>query len=542
MNIFNVFRPKWKYGDSQVRLAAVGKLTNQGRLAKIALTDQDNDVRLSAVNRITEQTLLATIAKENGFRDCGLAAVMKLTDQKLLSNVAKENSSYINPVCVAAIERITDQGQLADIYMNAKDDELRMAAIRKISDQSFLADVAKIYRNKIIFETILAKLTDQKLLTDVAVMTEFGETCLEVVMHLTSISERLLAQKIIDIANTDHIVACHKDKLIAAIEKINHQDLLKDLALNGKNIKMRVVAAESITDNALLSELARNAKCDVVRMAAVRNINDQALLANIARDNEDFGIPNTVAKLIKDQVLLTDLAWNAKSVDVRVAAADKLADRALAQKLFCDVAMNVSYGSIAVNKITDQTLLSDLALNAKSLDVRVAAAKNLDDQTLAQKVFGEFAMNSGSRDESKAVLEKITNQTVLADLAQNANAIFVRLAAIDKLTDEGLCQRLLAHIAISEPLYKSIGPEFGDDGFSIPGSSVMAPAIGYEVLSKVTNQEQIGYIAKNAKHLDMRIAAVRNITEYNILDDLVKNADCTEVHQLAENRLANFDV
>ena len=546
MNIFNIFRPKWKYGESQVRLAAVGKLTNQGRLAKIALTDKDNEVRLLAVYRITDQTRLATIAIENGFGDSGLAAVMKLTDQKLLSNVAKKNSFYINPVRLAAIEKITDQGQLADIYMNTRNDELLLATIRKISDQSLLADIAKVYKSEIIFEAILAKLTDQKLLTDVAVMTEFGETCLEVVMRLTSISEHVLAQRIIDIANSDHIVACHLEKLLAAFEKITDQKLLAHLAVNAKNIKVRKAAANTITDQTLLPDIARNAKNDVVRMAAVNKITDQVLLADIAKNNDDCGISNAVTKILTDQALLTDLAMNAKYDSVRVAAAEKLTDRTLAQNLFVDVVMNVSYGSIAVNnavdKISDQVLLADLAMNAKSVDVRVEAAKNLDDQTLAMKVFAEFAMNSGSEEECKTVLEKITNLTVLVDLAQNAKLIVVRLMAIDKLPDEGLRQKLLAHIATSEPLYESIGPDFGDDGFSIPGSSVMAPGLGHKVLSKVTYQEQIGYIAKNAKHLDMRRASVKKITDHLILADVAKNADCTQVRQLAEDRLADFAV
>jgi hypothetical protein len=39
MGLFDIFRPRWKHSDALVRKAAVEKLTDQGRLWKIAVSD-----------------------------------------------------------------------------------------------------------------------------------------------------------------------------------------------------------------------------------------------------------------------------------------------------------------------------------------------------------------------------------------------------------------------------------------------------------------------------------------------------------------------
>jgi geranylgeranyl pyrophosphate synthase len=68
----------------------------------------------------------------------------------------------------------------------------------------------------------------------------------------------------------------------------------------------------------------------------------------------------------------------------------------------------------AVNKLTDQTILTDLARNNKSVFVR------------------------------KAAVEKLTDQSILADIARNDKNPTVSRAAIEKITDQILAKKLLA--------------------------------------------------------------------------------------------------
>jgi hypothetical protein len=545
MSIIDILRPKWKYGDTQARKDAVRKLTNQVLLARIAQTDEDGDVRLSAISMITDQALLVSLAQENDFRDIGLAAVKMLTDEALLANVDRKTDSIVaGPAALVAIERISAQPILADLAKTAKPNEIRLAAIAKISDQALLADVAKVDRSSDIRSAALAKLTDETLLVDVAMSDEYGEYCLEAIKHLAEIKDSWLAQKVVGIANTTHFVACRLNELQAAIKKFTDQALLTDLAKQANFEKIRLAAAETITDQALLADLAVNAKPDVVRKVAVKKITDQTLIAAIAQKDEDWFIGEAVTKIITDQTLLTDLAMNAESDDVRLAAAEKLSDQTLEQKILVDVAMNRKYfGSQIVEKISDQEPLGRLAVNAESDDVRLAAAKKLTDQAHAQKLLADLAKEGNSSFNERIRMEavaRITDQTLLANLAMNAASDDARVAAAEKIADQALAQCAFANIAISKPLYESLGPEYGSDGFSIPGSSVDVLGFGHKMLSKITDQKHLYRIAGSAKFLDMRLAAVGKISDPVTLSELANNADSPKVREAAARLLARM--
>lgn len=54
MGLWDLFRPKWRRSNWHVRKAAVGKVTDQVLLARIALEDEDKDVRRAAKTRQRE--------------------------------------------------------------------------------------------------------------------------------------------------------------------------------------------------------------------------------------------------------------------------------------------------------------------------------------------------------------------------------------------------------------------------------------------------------------------------------------------------------
>lgn len=54
MGLIDIFKPKWKHKDSDVRLEAVQELDDQKILVKIAKNDSDKYVRGVAVRKINE--------------------------------------------------------------------------------------------------------------------------------------------------------------------------------------------------------------------------------------------------------------------------------------------------------------------------------------------------------------------------------------------------------------------------------------------------------------------------------------------------------
>ena len=128
-----------------MRLAAVGKLTDQTVLAEIAKNDNDFTVREAAVknHNLTDQTVLAGIAQSDDYASVGSAAVGKLTDQTVLANIVKYCDDSVRRS--VAVEKLTDQALLATIARNDSDYLVRKAAAGNpnLIDRTVLAEIAK---------------------------------------------------------------------------------------------------------------------------------------------------------------------------------------------------------------------------------------------------------------------------------------------------------------------------------------------------------------------------------------------------------------
>lgn len=120
---------------------------------------------------------------------------------------------------------------------------------------------------------------------------------------------------------------------------------------------------------------------------------------------------------ITSQEALTQAATSHPDPQARLAAAAKLDDRLLAQRIYEEVARTPGYGrwlwgDQAVRELTDQTLLAQFALTDPLFSVRVAA------------------------------VDRLTDQALLARLAQSDHTPWIRMIAASKLTDRGLLSRI----------------------------------------------------------------------------------------------------
>jgi DUF917 family protein len=125
-------------------------------------------------------------------------------------------------------------------------------------------------------------------------------------------------------------------------------------------------------------------------------------------------------------------AWKSKNEEKALRAVEKMTDR----KKLEEVAKTAENGKVrraAVKKITDQSVLADIARNDKDSDVCKAAVEKIIDLSPS---IGEIV--KVDKDELKkfrlAAVEKLTDQSVLADIAKNAEDEYLREAAIHRLT------------------------------------------------------------------------------------------------------------
>jgi HEAT repeat protein len=113
----------------------------------------------------------------------------------------------------------------------------------------------------------------------------------------------------------------------------------------------------------------------------------------------------------------------------------------------------------AVEKLTDSSILEQIAENDASADVRVAAVKRVAQPSLLARLAKDDRDN---RVRCEAV-GRLTDQPLLAEIATSDPSVDVREAAVKKLTDKDAL-RSVAHNQQEEPTVRlAAGQVLGDD-------------------------------------------------------------------------------
>ena len=165
MGFFDLFRPKWKHSNPDVRAEAVRQL-DEGDLrvlAQVVRRDVDARVRRLALKKIADPELLAEVAgsdADDALRRTAAdkadeilldaasgtdeakaqAALSKLANAKAITQVAKAGG--VESVRKAALSRITEERALADVAKHASDATIRRLAVDRLHDGNVLRDVA----------------------------------------------------------------------------------------------------------------------------------------------------------------------------------------------------------------------------------------------------------------------------------------------------------------------------------------------------------------------------------------------------------------
>ena len=135
MGFLGFGRPKWKHRDPEVRLTALGGLTDdqQGIFAELVRTDSDPRVRAAAALRINDIPRLVELQK------LADPAVKRIATERL-SGVA-DQWLRAKPLadCRLFLEHVTDQKTLAELSVQAADAGVRAAAFAKFMAQPELS-------------------------------------------------------------------------------------------------------------------------------------------------------------------------------------------------------------------------------------------------------------------------------------------------------------------------------------------------------------------------------------------------------------------
>jgi hypothetical protein len=195
-------------------------------------------VRLAAVEKLLEQRELAEVATNDADTDVRRAAVVKLTDQVVLADIVK-NQDLMDDIRKVALSKLTDQAILAEVIKNCNDYFGYTAVLDKLTDQNVLVDMAKNSENCFLVQQIARKLTDHSILTDIAKNAnkkqEFMEAAVDKFIDQTTLAEI--------VKNTDKSSVAER-----AVNKLTDQFKLVDISQNARYIDVQIKATLKLED------------------------------------------------------------------------------------------------------------------------------------------------------------------------------------------------------------------------------------------------------------------------------------------------------
>jgi hypothetical protein len=113
MGLFDLFRPKWKHSDPDVRIAAASEISDENILIEMAAKDREWFVRHNAFDLLRShhcgQHVYAQLARHAGDEEIRRKAIKRLTDQTVLQEVASgDKYRYIRDAAEHRLEELRE--------------------------------------------------------------------------------------------------------------------------------------------------------------------------------------------------------------------------------------------------------------------------------------------------------------------------------------------------------------------------------------------------------------------------------------------------
>jgi len=167
----------------------------------------------------------------------------------------------------------------------------------------------------------------------------------------------------------------------------------------------------------------------------------------------------------------------------------------------------------AMNKITDQEILTKIALNAECWEVRRAATKRITDQNVLVK----FLLNDKNQYVRLAAIERVIDQDILAKFALNhEEELEIRESAIRRITNQVMLMKIL----------------WDDESW----------AIRCAVIERINSQEIFTKFAlDNYCNGNIRRASIKKITNKVILERIALNDTNCDIRREARSRVTKLE-
>ncbi|HPA21128.1 MAG TPA: hypothetical protein PLU30_25515 [Verrucomicrobiae bacterium] len=431
-------------GRDDVRAIAVGKLSDQQFLAEVlGRTNEVFAVRKAAVEGLRDPRVILGIAEDKDMPDeLRLVAIGKLSDPETLARIARTDENWSirqtatqqisNATVRAALDpwinpqetkKVADRSLLAKIAMEARAHGVREAAIGNLADPAVLLEIAQnTNNNQTVRAAAAGRLTDQAVLSSLVRTTN---TPYEV--RSAAIQNLMDPAALADVAQDK---TSPQSVRLAAVKRLEDQPLLARLAISDRDEKVREIAKSRITDERALASIK-----PWISSNATREVADPALLARIAREANVAEVRKAAVQRLSDPVVLAEVAVKDSDKETRRLAAERVSDQTALEKIARN-GIDEDVKKIAAGRLTNQNVLAELARNETNDDVRRTAFERLTDPTLLEETASWVRIETA---------RKIDDRILLARMARTAGDTNIREAAVVQLTGNSIREPQVAY-------------------------------------------------------------------------------------------------
>ncbi|HNX15218.1 MAG TPA: hypothetical protein PK854_08735 [Oscillospiraceae bacterium] len=323
-----------------------------------------------------------------------------------------------------------------------------------------------------------------------------------------------------------------REKALRAIDKLTDPKQLEQAALTAPNAAVREAAVNKITDPVALAKAVQNDKNEAVSNTALSRLNDTKMLAALVLSGKNGIIQSFALEKISDQEVLRDIVLVLSADPKRnngmydrtwINALEKITD----QKALAQIAVNAKSDRIKLDtacKLTDTALAERVLLSltrSELIQLRFDAAGQLTDAKAAQRVYYDVLSDKSKSDWHERALIQLSDQSLLIESAKTVTDLKIRLKIAEKISDEKVAQPIFAEIAQS-----------GADGCTRLRAAE-------RMTDKETAQAVYISVAKSDKRYESRVNAVQKITDQPVLAELAKTDNELKVQKAAVERITD---
>lgn len=192
MGLLDLFRPKWKHSDANVRAEAVREFSSEDdweRLTQVARHDRDVRVRRIALKKLDDPALLWELAEKDADEALRKEAAQRASDLLVSQALAKDDAA------IDAVKLLRDGKSLVEVACKARTAEARQAAVHCLTEPKFLVEVVRKASDHAARAAAIDELRDEQILGDLL----HGELTRDLTVRaLAHVEDRALLSSIAD--------------------------------------------------------------------------------------------------------------------------------------------------------------------------------------------------------------------------------------------------------------------------------------------------------------------------------------------------------